>query len=283
MGRRPKIDARNDIEAIEIECFLLALFRRYGYDLRGYDPEFIKAQVALRIREEELESVSRLSEALLRDSGILARFLGQFAPPPSALFQPARFWAVFREKVVPFLRTYPTLRFWLVGARPEEIYSLSILLEEDLPRHVQIYATDIHETLLDRARGGSVPSDQVERGVKAYRQSGGRRSLNRYFERSNGSAVFSPELRKKILFGSHNPVTDGTFQQCHVILARNLLELFSEDLRERTYRLLHQSLVPLGFLALGPKDDLKSSGVKEDYKEVDAAVNLFQKVRGQPT
>ena len=279
MARRQKVEAPSDLEAIEIECFLLGLFRRYGYDLRGYDPDYIRQLVARRVREEEVESITRLSEAMLREPELLRRFIGQLSPPNEALFQPADFWASFREKVVPFLRTYPTIRFWLVGAAPEEIYSLSILVEEDLPRNVRIYATDIHELLLDQAREGTLAAEKVAKAVKTYRQIGGRKSLNRYFEKQDGTAKLSSDLRKKIVFGSHNPVTDGTFQQCHVVLARNTLDPFTPDLRAKTYRLLHDSTVSLGFLALGPKDDFGASPVKDCYKDVDRSVNLFQKVR----
>lgn len=279
MARRQKVEASDDLEAIEIECFLLGLFRRYGYDFRGYNSEYLQKLVARSVRDEEVESITRLSEIMLRQPEVMERFLAQLSPPEESLFQPAEFWASFREKVLPFLRTYPSLRFWMIGAKPEDLYSLSILVEEDLPRHVRIYATDIHETLLDRAREWTLSTERVTKGVKAYRQSGGRKSLNRYFDKHDGSATLSPELRKRIIFGAHNPVTDGTFQQCHVIMARNSLELFNDDLRSRTFRLLHESMISLGFLALGPKDDLGASPVKDCYKEVDRSVNLFQKVR----
>lgn len=281
MGRQPQVEPRSDLERIEIECFLLGIFRRYGYDLRGYDSGYTRDQIASCVREEGVGSISRLSEVMLRDAGLLERFLARFSVPSEALFEPPDFWSSFREKVIPYLRTYPTLRFWLLGARPEELYTLSILLEENLPRHVQIYATDIHDTLLDRARRGALPAQRMAQAVKAYRRSGGRKSLNRYFERSNGSAVFSSELRKKIVFGSHNPVTDGSFQQCHVVFARSTLDLFNEDLRARTYGLLHESTISLGFLALGPRDELKETPLKDCYKVVDAAAHLLQKVREQ--
>jgi chemotaxis protein methyltransferase CheR len=279
MTRRPNVEARGDLQPIEIECFLLALFRRYGYDLRGYAPDYIRRQVLRRVREEEVESVSRLSEIALRDPEVLGRFLEQFSAPAESLFSPPAFWSSFRKNVVPFLRTYPSLRFWLVGARAEEVFSLSIVLDEDLPRNVRIYATDIHEALLSRARAGVLPSGKLAAGAKEYRRSGGKGSLKRYFDTDNGSAVLSADLRKKIVFGSHNPVTDGTFQQCHMILARNGLDLFDEELRGRLYQLMHASLVPLGFLALGSKDDLKSSSLGDRYQAVDRGTGLFQKLR----
>jgi len=277
--RKEKTEPGNDLEGVEIELFLLGLLRRYGYDLRGYAPAALRAHILRRVREEELESVSRLSEQILRRPEILHRFLSQLSDSDGALFSPADFWRSLRKNVVPFLRTYPTVRCWLVGGDPESLYSLSIVLDEDLPRKVQIFATGIHESLLDPARKGALPSEKVREGAKGYRRSGGRESLDRYFESKNGSATFSAPLRRKVVFASHNPVTDGTFQQCHVVLARNSLRLYSEDLRKRTLDLLHQSLIPLGFLALGPGESMGDTPLGSCYQEVDGAVRLFQKVR----
>ena len=279
VGKRQKTEPGSDLEAIEVELFLLGLLRRYGYDLRGYDPDYVRTQVLRRMREEELDSVSRLSECMLRRPALLGRFLAQFSEGEGALFTPPDFWKSFRKNLVSYLRTYPSVRLWLVGGRAEDLYSLCILLEEDLPRNVRIFATDIHESLLDSVRNGVLSTEKIREGEKAYRRSGGRQNLERYFDHKNGSAIFSPALRKKVVFGSHNPVTDGSFQECHVILARNSLKLFSDELRTRALRLLHDSLVTLGFLALGPKDDLSKSPLKDCYKEVDRAARLYQKIR----
>ncbi len=278
MGRR-KSDIESGLEEIEIELLLIGLSRRYGYDLSGYDSELVRKHVLRRMREEKLDSVSRLSGRLIRDPKMLVRFLIQLSEGDAALFGPAGFWRAFRDEIVPFLRTYPSVRLWQAGGRPEDLYSLSILIDEALPRQVQIYATDIHESLLDRARSGALDSAKIAPAVKEYRRCGGTRKIEDYFERRNGSAVFSQPLIKKIVFGSHNPVTDGSFQKCHVVLARHLLELFGEDLKARTYRLLHDSLIPLGFLALGPGDSLKESPVADCYREISRPGRLFQKVR----
>jgi chemotaxis protein methyltransferase CheR len=280
MSRRPTdVDARIDPESIEIECFLLALYRRYGYDLRGYDPAVVRRLILRRAREEEAGSVSQLAGQLLREPALLERFLAQVSPPGEGLFRPPEFWTSSRRNVVPLLRTYPTVRAWLPGARAEELITLSIVLDEDLPRRVRIYATDIHEALLTRAREGAIPTGALTAADRGYRRSGGKGSLRRYFQADNGTAVLSPELRRRIVFAAHNPVTDGSFQQCHAVLARSGLALLSGELRDRLYRLLHASLVPLGFLALGPKDDLAASPVADRYRAVDRAANLHQKMR----
>jgi chemotaxis protein methyltransferase CheR len=279
MARREKERNDPDLESIELELFLIALLRKYGYDFRDYERGYVRKQALRRMDEEDLSSLSRLSESILRDREVFERFLGQFAKARDSLFHPASFWRSFRERVVPFLRTYPSLRLWLAGGSPEDLYTLSILLEESVPRNVQIYATDIHELLLTAARSGDLESRKVTEGVREYRSSGGQKSLNHYFEKTNGSSRLSASLKKKIVFAAHNPVTDGTFQECHVILARNLLQPLEPELSVRTYRLLHSSLIPLGFLALGPKDNFQESPLRTLYKEVDWAARLYQKIR----
>jgi chemotaxis protein methyltransferase CheR len=277
--RRPESGAETALEAIEVELLLQGVFRRYGYDLRGYDPDFVARRVAHRVREEGVASISRLSERLLREPPLFHRFLTEMTAAPGALFSPPAFWKPFRRKVAPFLRTYPTLRLWSVESSPAEIYSLSILMEEDVPRNVRIYATEIHEGLVERAASGVVEPAAVQDGARDYKRSGGRRALSTFFDRDHGASVLSAGLRRKIVFAAHNVTMDGPFQSFHAILARGLLGAFDGPLRERITRFLHESLVPLGFLALGPGDDFRGSALAARYREVDRPARLYQKLK----
>ncbi|HEX7896543.1 MAG TPA: CheR family methyltransferase [Planctomycetota bacterium] len=278
--RRPAPEpGEADLESIEIELLLQGIYRRYGYDLRGHDAAFVARRVARRVAEEGVETVSRLLEKLLRDSALFDRFIAELSRDDASLFSPTAFWKPFRKKVAPFLRTYPTLRLWSVEGSPAEIYSLSILVEEDVPRNVRIYATEIHEGLVERAASGVLDTGALKSGARDYKESGGRRGLSTFFDRDNGAAVLSPALRRKIVFATHNLSMDGPFQSFHAILARGVLSAFDDPLRERSYRFLHESLVPLGFLALGPGDDLRRSPVAARYREVDRTARLYQKMR----
>lgn len=268
-----------DLASIEIELLLQGVFRRYGYDLRGYDPDFVARRVARRVRAEGVGSISRLCERLLREPEIFGRFISELSHDEAALFSPHAFWKSFRGKVAPFLRTYPTLRLWSVEGSPAEIYSLSIVVEEDVPRNVRIYATELHDGLVERAASGVLAGDALKEGARDYKASGGRRGLSRYFQRGGGSATLSAELRRKIVFAAHNVAQDGPFQSFHAILARGVLGTFDGPLRERTYKFLDASLVPLGFLALGPGDEIRESSLSGRYREVDRPARLYQKLK----
>jgi chemotaxis protein methyltransferase CheR len=268
------------LEEIELELLLQGILRRYGFDFRDGEPAFLRGRVARLQAEEGAGSISALLERILRDPPLMERFVDAMAGPPGPLFQPPGFWKAVRKKVLPFLRTYPRVRVWQVGgATGGDLPSLSILLAEDFPRKFRIYATEIHEALAARARSGKLPGAQVARARTPYRRSGGRGKLERYFEARNGDVTLDAALQKKIVYAAHNPATDGAFNEFHLVMCRNLLGTYNGALKGRAFRLLHESLVTLGFLALGPRDDLAGSPHAAAYKAVDRKARIYQKMR----
>ena len=90
----------------------------------------------------------------------MERLLLDLSVNVTAMFRDPTFYAAFREKVVPLLRTYPFIRIWHAGCSTgEEVYSLAILLEEEgLYDRSRIYATDINEAVLAAGAGGRLPA-----------------------------------------------------------------------------------------------------------------------------
>lgn len=278
----PRADVQDDREAetLEVELLSQGIFRRWGFDLRDSDPAWLGRLARARVRAEGLRGVSGLLERVLRDRAVLERLLAEAAGGgDDGLFRPPAFWRALRRKVVPYLRTYPSVRLWQVGAAPAELYSLCILLREGLPRNVRVYATGLFDGLVDRARSGKVPASAVASAGTDYRRSGGRGRLARWFESGNGSSLLAEDARRPLVFASHNAATDAGFQHFHAILARGALAPFSGSLRDRTLRLLHDSLLPLGFLALRPRESLRGTPLDGRYEAVDRAAGILQKVK----
>jgi chemotaxis protein methyltransferase CheR len=271
--------APQEVEDLEIELLLEGIWRRYGYDFREYDRRFIRQRVQAILREEKLMTASQLLERVLRDPAALDAFLDHGEEAAEAFFKPSRLWRSLRRKAVPILRTYPSVRAWnLGGASDGDLYALLILLEEELSRPYTLYATDLHERRVGRARAAVFPRTQLRALEKSYSLSGGRRSLLDYLETTDGKAAVVPGLRKRVVFASHNLATDGSFNQFHLILARNAMKGFSETLRTRVVRLIHESLVRLGFLVLGAGGSLEGTGFGACYRAVDRGSGLYQKM-----
>lgn len=270
---------RQEVEDLEIELLLEGIWRRYGYDFREYDRRFIRQRVQAVLRDEKLMTASQLLERVLRDPTALDAFLDHGEEAADAFFKPARMWRAVRRKAVPILRTYASVRAWsLGGASDGDLYALLILLEEELSRPYTLYATDLHERRVGRARSAVFPRTQLRTLQKSYSSSGGRRSLVDWLVTTNGKAAVVPELRKRVVFASHNLATDGSFNQFHLILARNAMKGFNETLRARGIRLIHDSLIRLGFLVLGPGGSLEGTPHGGCYRAVDRGSGLYQKM-----
>src|SRR5438105_6286130 len=168
-----------ELEDLEVQLLLEAVYRRYGFDFREYAPASLRRRVKRRVKLEELPSISALQEQLLRDRDLMHRLLLDLSINVTAMFRDPSFYLTFRGKVVPLLRTYPFVRVWVAGCSTgEEVYSLAMLLEEEsLYERTRIYATDINEAVLERARLGVFPLAKMQDYTRHYIGEGGNRSF----------------------------------------------------------------------------------------------------------
>jgi chemotaxis protein methyltransferase CheR len=269
-----------DLERIEIELLLEGIFRHYGFDFRSYAYASIRRRLWKRIEEEGLSSVSALQEKVLHDPAMMEKLLLDLSINVTAMFRDPGFYQTFREHVVPLLRTYPFIRIWHAGCSTgEEVYSMAILLrEEGLYERARIYATDINEVVLQRAKAGIFPLERMQEYTDNYIKAGGTRSFSEYYTAKYDGALFSPALTRNIVFSQHNLVTDRSFSEFHVIFCRNVLIYFDKTLQNRVHTLFYDSLVMFGVLALGSKESLKFSQYEPCYEKLSPTEKLYRKV-----
>jgi chemotaxis protein methyltransferase CheR len=276
----PRRDAV-DLEKIELDCLLEAVYRRYGFDFREYAPASLRRRVNRRVKLEELPSISALQHQLLRNPEVMQRLLFDLSINVTAMFRDPTFHLAFREKVIPLLRTYPFARIWVAGCSTgEEVYSLAILLtEEELYDRTRIYATDINEAVLERARLGVFPLSKMQDYTRNYISAGGKRAFSDYYVSAYDGAAFDRALVRNVVFAQHNLASDQSFNEFHVIVCRNVMIYFERSLQQRVFDLFDESLARLGILALGHKESLRSSTLAERYEELDPAERLYRKTR----
>lgn len=273
--------ATSDTEAIEIQMLLEAVFRQYGFDFRDYAYPSIQRRVLHSVEAEGLSGVSELQGKLLHDPASMERFLLAVTVNVTSMFRDPSFYRAFRERVVPHLRDYPFLRLWHVGCSTgEEVYSMAILLhEEGLYPKCRIYATDMNEEVVSRAKAGIFPPDLVQEHTRNYFRAGGTASLSDYYVARYDGVLFQRALAENVVFAQHNLVTDSTFNEFHIILCRNVLIYFNSALTARVHRLLYDSLAPDGFLGLGSQESIRFTPYENCYEEFDRAERLYRRVK----
>lgn len=272
---------RSLVEEIEIKLLLEGIHLRYGYDFREYSLIPLRRGLQATMAREHLSTISAYQDRILRDAGCMQRFLGMVGVNVTGMFRDADTMRAVREEVAPLLRTYPSARVWVAGcATGEEAYALAVLLEEEgVLDRCMIYATDLNEEMLTVARTGAYPVDRVRRYEEGYLAAGGRGSLSDHFAVVGRSARFDRKLASSITWSRHNLVSEGSFNDFHLIACANVLIYFSDALQARAHRLLDDSLVRGGFLALGKRESLLNCPDRDHYEQVRDRVNLFRKTR----
>jgi chemotaxis protein methyltransferase CheR len=233
------------------------------------------------MQHEGVRSLSGLQERVLHDSEAMQRFLSALSVNVTGMFRDPQVFRALRRQVLPLLRTYPFVRIWDAGCSTgEEAYSLAILLaEEGLLDRARIYATDISDELLQRARRGVLPLRDMQAHTTAYHRAGGTRDFSAYYTADAEHALLRDELRRAIVYSQHNLVSDGSFNEFQLILCRNVMIYFDAPLRERVQQLLHDSLVVFGVLAVGVRESLRFTPQADRYEPLAESLGLYRRVR----
>ena len=267
------------IEEIETNLLLEAIFQRYGYDFRSYARASIDRRIRQFLSTVDSKSISGMISKVLWDRSFSTALIQYFSISVTEMFRDPEVYTAIRAEVVPLLRTYPHVKTWHAGCSTgEEVYSMAILLkEEGLYEKSNLFGTDFNDSALAQAKEGIYPAGKMKLFTKNYQQAGGTVSFAQYYHANYESAVMDGALKKRITFANHNLVTDGVFGEMHLIFCRNVIIYFNKDLQNRTLRLFTDSLVRGGFLCLGNKEDLLFTKVRDEYEVIDEKAKIFRK------
>ena len=263
----------------ELNALLTVMNARYGYDFAGYAEASMIRRVQRCASLAGDLSIKDLANRISEDPEFFRWFIQTFTVNVTEMFRDPVFYLKIREKVLPVLATYPTIKIWHAGcATGEEVYSMAILLHEaGLLNRTRIYATDINPVNLEKAQAGVLPISTIKEYTQNYRRAGGTSDFSEYYTARYDKAIIRKDLRESVVFSQHNLVTDGVFNEFQLILCRNVLIYFKRDLQNKVIRLLYESLGPLGFLALGTKESLMFSEMRGHFDVVNGSQKIFRR------
>ena len=273
----------NKIEEVtdeNIEDILNDTMEIYGYDFSGYSRASLRRRILRLYSMDDFSNFAAFRFQLRSDISYFSRFLEQITVNVTEMFRDPEFYGVLRTKVLPVLGTYPFIRIWVAGCSTgEEAYSMAIILQElNLLHKSLIYATDINEKVLGKASKSYFPLQKMQTYTENYLKSGGQKDFSDYYTANYNLAKFNNELKQKIIFSTHNLVTENSFNQFQLILCRNVLIYFERTLQIKVLELFNNSLENLGYIGLGSKESLEYSSVSKKYERLSDA-KLWRKIR----
>jgi chemotaxis protein methyltransferase CheR len=267
---------------IEFQLIIDAIYHMYHYDFRSYSGASLRRRMKAAMERFGCSTLSKLQDQVVHHPETFAALLDYLTVQVSEMFRDPSYFRALRERVVPLLRTYPSLKVWVAGCSAgEEAYSIAILLrEEGLLSKTLIYATDINPHMLSKAEAGIYDIDRIAGFTMNHRNSGAESSLSDYYTAAYGKAVFDKSLKSHIVFSDHSLATDSVFAEVHLVSCRNVLIYFNRELQDRALGLFHDSLCRQGFLGIGAKESLRFSSHAAGFDYFVQQERIYQKRSG---
>ncbi|MBN2685339.1 MAG: protein-glutamate O-methyltransferase CheR [Pontiellaceae bacterium] len=263
----------------DIDRLLNTIKAVYGHDFTEYAQASLKRRILRFMQHHEFQDANQVIAALTTDPALLHRFVYDLSVVVTEMFRDPWVYQTLRIKVIPWLKTFPFIRIWHAGcATGEEVYAMAVLLqEEDLTQRTQIYATDLNDEALKKAREGIYSLSRIKEFTRNYHKSGGKESFSDYYHAKYDAAIMAPELRHNITFANHNLATDTVFGEMQLILCRNVLIYFTRPLQNRVLHLFSESLCSGGILCLGTKESIRFSPAHRYFEAIVPEENIFKR------
>lgn len=264
---------------LEMKLLLEAIYLRYDYDFRNYAKASLKRRLCAAMSRFNVETLTQLQELVIHDGQAFPQLLDYLTVQVSEMFRDPAYFLALRVRVVPLLRTYPSLKLWVAGCSAgEEAYSLAILLrEEGLLERSLIYATDINVQALRAAEAGIYDVQRLAQFTENHRQAGAKTSLSDYYTAAYGKAVLDASLRRHIVFSDHSLATDAVFAEVQLVSCRNVLIYFDRALQDRALGLFHDALSHKGFLGIGSRETVRFSSFARSFDAFSERERIYRK------
>src|SRR5712692_4898812 len=253
------------------------LHDRTGHDFGGYKTRTFYRRVERRMQVLQIGSLAGYVEHLRQHPAEADQLFRDLLIGVTNFFRDATAFEALEGLVMPRLfkdkGPSDTIRVWVPGCSTgEEVYSLAIMLREQVERSrsrakIQIFATDIDQAALSIARSGRYP-DTLLHGVSKER-------LERFFSIEGTSYVINKLIRDMCVFSAHSAVRDPPFSRIDLISCRNLLIYLNSELQGRVIPLFHYALKPDGFLFLGTSENISQHG--DLFAAIDKKSRVFQR------
>lgn len=229
---------------------------RTGNDFSHYKQATIRRRIARRMVITKKEEPEAYLDFLRGDKPEQVALFNDILIPVSYFFRDSKIFNLLCENAFPRITKEKvpgeTIRVWVAGCSTgEEAYSMAISLHEFLGEKiadykVQIFATDISENVITKARTGIYSRQEVQNISDAR--------LDTYFTKIESAYHIKKEIRDMCIFAVHNFVKDPPFAKMDMITCRNVLIYLDPFLQKKTFSTFHYSLRPHGVLFLGKSE-----------------------------
>ncbi len=265
-------------ETNEFENLLDYLKRSRGFDFSAYKRTTLQRRIEKRMQMLKIAKFSDYIDYLEVQPSEFSMLFNTILINVTSFFRDPQTWEFLQSDIVPKLlegrQSGEPLRVWSAGcASGEEAYTIAMVLAEavgieQFHERVKIYATDVDEEELARARTGIYAEKQMVDVPEALRE--------KYFEPLGDRYIFHRELRRSVIFGRNDLIQDAPISRVDLLVCRNTLMYFNTEAQSRILARFHFALNDGGVFLLGRAEMLLTH--QHMFLPVDLKRRIFTKV-----
>jgi two-component system, chemotaxis family, CheB/CheR fusion protein len=259
----------------ELEAILEKVRQVRNFDFRNYKRATLQRRIERRMQATRCRTRTAYLALLERDPAEVSTLVSSMLIKLTTFFRDREVWQTLEGNLVEVLRQRPDkeLRIWSAGcATGEEAYSIAIAAAEALgPGHpgpeLKVFGTDVDEDAIAFARRGVYSPEQLE-NVSPER-------LSRFFVRTGNSFTVRKEIRRAVVFGVNNLVSDAPVSRIDLILCRNVFIYLDSDLQKRVLARFQFALRHNGLMVLGRSELIPFAS--RLFRPIDLARRIYRK------
>ncbi|MGD0231406.1 MAG: CheR family methyltransferase, partial [Syntrophorhabdales bacterium] len=237
-----------------LDPFYRLIYEKTGYRFNHYKKSVVSRRIKRRMYLHGLSSVSAYLEMIAANDGEARLLASDLMIGVTSFFRDKLAWKALHLEVTRMLVAgdeASPLRVWTSAcATGEEAYSIAMLLQHELDiagrkREIQVFATDVNDQALEKAREGTYPATIAADVQADY--------MAKFFTPSEDglTLTINKEIRQLVVFAKQDILTDPPFSRLDLVICRNLLIYLEPDAQEKCIALFHYALKDGGYLFLG--------------------------------
>ncbi|AKN33902.1 chemotaxis protein CheR [Clostridium carboxidivorans P7] len=246
------------------------VLKEFSINLSAYKSNQLHRRINSLMSRVGASSIEQYIEMLKKDPEQKQKFLDFITINVSEFFRNPEIFEELKDKLKSeLLKNSSSLKIWSaacsIGAEP---YSIGMYLDEISPtgRH-KIIATDIDNTIIERAKRGEYVISEIKNVKKEY--------LDKYFTQQGDKYIMSPKIKNMVTFKKHDLILENYDRDFDLIVCRNVVIYFNQDIKDKIYKKFSESLKKGGLLFVGATESIYNY---RDYGFEKASTFIYRKL-----
>lgn len=254
---------------MDLNEFKIWVQKDFGINLFAYKENQLHRRILSLISRVGAKDIDEYVKLLKTDKVQRQKFLDFITINVTEFFRNPELFKELKEEIIKYTKNTKNIKIWSaacsIGAEP---YSLAMIMEDiNYSGRYSILATDLDATILSRAKSGQYDEGEIKNIDEKL--------LKKYFKVENGKYAIDTAIKNMVTFKKHDLILDNYEKDFDLIVCRNVVIYFNQDIKDKIYKKFSESLKSGGLLFVGATESIYNC---RDYGFEKASTFIYRKL-----